>query len=129
MNHETLPAQGPVDVLVREQACENLAAQVTTSQEGLISSAITLELGEGWTLVQLKGRLLRKVYPDGVEVVSLDGTDVLELHPVRFEQVTEGGAIKIKAVQSYRLLRPNARIQGQAESGEAACSASPGMKS
>ena len=90
MNHETLPAQGPVDVLVREQACENLAP------------------GEGWTLAQLRGRLLRKVYPDGVEIVSLDGTDVLELHPVRFEQVTEGGAIKIKAVQSYRLLRHNA---------------------
>jgi len=101
MNHETLPAQGPVDVLVREQACENLAP------------------GEGWTLAQLRGRLLRKVYPDGVEVVSLDGTDVLELHPVRFEQVTEGGAIKIKAVQSYRLLlRPNAELTGR---GASAC--------
>jgi len=105
-----LIAQGPVDVNVRAQACENLAAQVTTSQDGLISSAITLALGEGWTLAQLKGRLLRKVYPDGVEIVSLDGTDVLELHPVRFEQVTEGGAIKIKAVQSYRLLRPNKQV-------------------
>ena len=87
---------------------ENLAAQVTNSQDGLISNAITLELGEGWTLAQLKGRLLREVYPDGVEVISLDGTDVLELHPVRFERVTEGGAVKIKAVQSYRVLRSNA---------------------
>jgi len=97
MNHETLPAQGPVDVLVREQACENLAP------------------GEGWTLAQLRGRLLRKVYPDGVEVVSLDGTDVLELHPVRFEQVTEGDSIKIKAVQDYRLLRPNASLSGRGD--------------
>lgn len=104
--------QGPVDVNVRAQACESLAAQVITSQDGLISSAITLELGEGWTLAQLKGRLLRKVYPDGVEVVSVDGTDILELHPVRFEQVAEGGVIKIKAVQSYRLLRPNAEVKG-----------------
>ena len=105
-------AQGPVDVNVRAQAVENLAAQVANSQDGLISSAITLELGEGWTLAQLKGRLLRKVYPDGVEVVSLDGTDVLELHPVQFEQVTEGGAVKIKAVQNYRLLRSNAEVTG-----------------
>jgi hypothetical protein len=112
MNHETLPAQGPVDVNVRAQARENLAAQVTKNQDGLISSAITLELGEGWTLAQLKGRLLRKVYPDGVEVISLDGIDVLELHPVRFEQVTEDGAIKIKAVQNYRLLRPNVELRG-----------------
>ena len=103
----TLIAQGQVDVNVRAQACEILAAQVTTSQDGLISSAITLELGEGWTLAQLKGRLLRNVYPDGVEVVSVDGTDIIELHPVRFEQVTEGGSIKIKAVQSYRFLRSN----------------------
>ncbi|MBU0753269.1 MAG: hypothetical protein KJ787_03060 [Gammaproteobacteria bacterium] len=115
-------AQGPVDVNVREQACENLAAQVTTSQDGLISSAITLALGEGWTLAQLKGRLLRKVYPDGVEIVSLDETDVLELHPVRFEQVTEGGAIKIKAVQSYRLLRPNVELTGAARLYRAASS-------
>ena len=102
-------AQGQVDVNVREQARENLAAQVATSQDRLISSAITIALGEGWTLAQLKGLLLRKVYPDGVEIVSLEGTDVLELHPVRFEQVTEGGAIKIKAVQSYRVLRPNVK--------------------
>ena len=60
--------------------------------------------------MQLKGRLLRKVYPDGVEVVSIDGTDILELHPIRFEQVTEGGAIKIKAVQDYRVLRPNKQV-------------------
>ncbi len=106
-------AQGPVDVNVRAQVCDNLAAQVTTSQDGLISSAITLAIGDGWTLAQLKGRLLRKVYPDGVEVVSLDGTDVLELHPVRFEQVTDGGAIKIKAVQSYRLLRSNVELRGR----------------
>ena len=103
-------AQGPVDVNVRAQAVENLAAQATRSQDGLISSAISLELGEGWTLAQLKGRLLRKVYPDGVEIVSIDGADVLELHPVRFERVTEGGSIKIKAVQSYRVLRPNKQV-------------------
>jgi len=93
----------------------DLQKQLAAAKEdadGLISNAITLELGEGWTVVQLKGRLLRKVYPDGVEVISLDGIDVVELHPVRFERVTEGGSIKIKAVQSYRILRPNVQVEG-----------------
>lgn len=112
MNHETPTAQGPVDVNVREQAVENMAAQVTSIQDGVIASAITAAIGEGWTLVALTGRLVRKVYPDKVEVVALDGKDILELHPIRFEQVTEGGSIKIKAVQDYRLLRPNAESSG-----------------
>jgi len=50
------------------------------------------------------------VAPDEVEVISLDGIDVVELHPVQFEQVTEGGVVKIKAVRSYRLLRPNKQV-------------------
>ena len=102
-------AQGPVDVNVRARAVEMLAAQVARSQDGVIASAITVAIGEGWTLASLAGRLVRKVYPDKVEVVALDGKDILELHPVRFEQVTEGVLIKIKAVQSYRLLRSNAK--------------------
>ena len=100
-------AQGPVDVNVRAQAVENMAKQVAESQDGVIANAITAAIGEGWTLASLAGRLVRKMYPDKVEVVALDGKDILELHPIRFEQVTEGGSIKIKAVQDYRLLRPN----------------------
>lgn len=88
------------------QTIENLSAQVANSQDELIAKAITDVIGEGWTLASLAGRLVRKVYPDKVEVVALDGKNILELHPIRFEQVTEGSSIKIKAVQDYRLLRP-----------------------
>ena len=105
-------AQGPVDVNVRAQAVENMAAQVARSQDGVIANAITAAIGEGWTLASLAGRLVRNIYPDKVEVVALDGKDILELHPIRFEQVTEGGSIKIKAVQDYRVLRPNAGVTG-----------------
>ena len=105
-------AQGPVDVNVRAQAVENMAAQVARSQDGVIANAITAAIGEGWTLASLAGRLVRNIYPDKVEVVALDGIDILELHPIRFEQVTEGGSIKIKAVQDYRVLRPNAQAVG-----------------
>lgn len=112
MNQEALPTQGPVDVDVRAQVVENMAAQLARSQESVISSAITEKIGDGWTLASLTGRLVRKVYPDKVEVVALDGTDILELHPIRFEQVTEGGSIKIKAVQGYRLLRSNVELIG-----------------
>jgi len=105
-------AQGPVDVNVRAQAVENMAKQVANSQDGVIANAITATIGDGWTLASLAGRLVRKMYPDKVEVVALDGKDILELHPIRFEQVTEGGSIKIKAVQDYRLLRPNAKVSG-----------------
>jgi hypothetical protein len=52
------------------------------------------------------------VLPDGVEILALDGEDILELHPVRFEQTTEAGSIKIKAVQNYRLLRHNVDVTG-----------------
>ena len=79
----------------------------------MIASTITAAIGEGWTLVSLAGRLVRKVYPDKVEVVALDGKDILELHPIRFEHVTEGGSIKIKAVQDYRVLRSNDRVEGR----------------
>ena len=106
MNHEPLIAQGPVDVNVREQAVANLSTQIASSQDGIIASAITAAIGEGWILSSLAGRLVRKIYPDKIEVIALDGKNILELHPMTFEQVTEGGAIKIKAVQKYRLL-PN----------------------
>lgn len=111
MNQEPLPAQGPVDVNVRAaQSVENMAAQMARSQDGVIANAITAAIGEGWTLASLTGRLVRKVYPDKVEVVALDGKDILELHPIRLEQMTEGGSIKIKAVQDYRVLCPNAAV-------------------
>ncbi len=101
-------AQGPFDVNVIAQAVENMAAQITKSQDGVIASAITAAIGDGWTLVSLAGRLVRKVHSDKVEVVALDGKDIIELHPIRFERGTEGGSIKIKAVQDYRVLRYNA---------------------
>ena len=97
----------PLDIPVREQAVENLSAQIVSSQDDIIASAITATIGEGWILSSLTGRLVRKIYPDKIEVIALDGKDILELHPMTFEQVTEGGAIKLKAVQKYRLL-PNA---------------------
>lgn len=100
-------AQGPIDVNVMELAIENMAAQVASSKDGVIATAITAAIGDGWTLASLTGRLVRKVYPDKVEVVALDGKDILELRPMRLEQVTEGSSIKIKAVQGYRFLRPN----------------------
>jgi len=94
----------PLDIPVREQAVANLSAQVANGQDGIIASAITAAIGEGWVLSSLAGRLVCKIYPDKTEVIALDGKDILELHPMTFEQVTEGGAIKIKAVQKYRLL-------------------------
>jgi hypothetical protein len=112
MNDERMAAQGPLDCGVREQAVDNMAAQVAKSQDGVIASAITAAIGESWTLASLVGRLERKIYPNKVEVVALDGKDILELHPIRFEQVTEGGSIMIKAVQDYRVLRPNPNISG-----------------
>ena len=96
-----------LDRNVMELAVENMAAQVADSQDGVIASAITAAIGEGWTLVSLTGRLVRKVYPNKVEVIAIDGKDILEFHPIRFEQVTEGGSIKIKVVQDYRVLHPN----------------------
>ena len=102
---DRLRASGAADV--RAQAVENMAAQMTNSQDALIASAITAEVGAEWTLRSLTGRLVRKIYPDGIEVVALDGKDILELHPIRFEQTTEGGSIKIKAVQDYRVLGSN----------------------
>ncbi len=112
MNHEHIPAQGPVDVNVRAHAVENLASEVAKSQDGVIANAITAAIGEGWTLVSLTGRLVRKVYPNKVEVIAIDGKDILEFHPIRFEQVTEGGSIKIKVVQDYRVLHPNVELSG-----------------
>ena len=65
---------------------------------------------------------MTKRYPDGVEIVELDGNGILELHPVRFEQTTEGGSIKIKAVQDYRVLRSNVELTGAARLYRAASS-------
>lgn len=107
MTTELPMAQSPVDVTVRGQAIENIATQVARSRDGVIASAITSAIGDGWTLASLGGRLVCKIYPDKVEVVELDGKEILELHPIRFEQVTEGCSIKIKAVQGYRALGPN----------------------
>ena len=99
-------AAGPLDITVRERAVENLSAQIANSQDGIIANAITAAIGENWSLTSLAGRLVRKIYPDKIEVIAIDGKDILELDPMTFEQVTEGGAIKIKAVQKYRML-PN----------------------
>lgn len=104
----TVIAASPLDIPVREQAVTSLSWQMARSQDAIIASAITAAIGDGWDLPSLTGRLVRKIYPDKVEVIALDGKDILELHPMTFEQVTEGGAIKINAAQDYRLLHPSA---------------------
>ena len=103
-----MPEQGPVDVNVMGLAVEKMTAQVVISQDELIAVAITNAIGDGWTIASLTGRIARKVLHDRVEVVELDGKEILEMHPIRFEKVMEGGSINLKSVQDYRILRSNA---------------------
>ena len=94
-----------------ERPLDGLVGQFSTGvvhrKDETLRSIITLALGEGWTLESLRGRLLTKRYPDGIEVVCIDGKEAAKFHPLRFEQVIEDGMVKLKATQSYRILLPN----------------------
>lgn len=92
------------------KCAEVLSAQLCCSQEELIARAIANEIGDGWSLQSIASRITRKSYPypSTVDVIALDGKNILELYPVRLEHVTEDGVFKIKAVQNYHMLNQGA---------------------
>lgn len=75
--------------------------------DDLLGKAITEVIGEGWSLIDLKGRLQSvRVRDEPQETIMLDGKPLVELWPVELETVNEGGKITIKATRRYRTFRP-----------------------
>lgn len=103
------PTQDGVAETLRDLPMRSALAQLLRNDEGLIADAVTAVIGDGWTPASVAGRLVRKIYPGGVEVYAVDGVDLVELHPARFELVTEAGSIQIRASRDYRLLVANTR--------------------
>ena len=83
---------------------DNLLIRLAESQESVLAKAITNEIGKGWSIESLSGRLRSKIQTGINEIISIDGIEILEFFPVQFEQVTEGHEIKTKAVRNYRFL-------------------------
>ena len=91
---------------------DELASSMVKKTDGILRMAVTEKLGEGWTLESLRGRLVVEKYPDGVDVFCLDGTELVEFHPLRFEQVVADCSVKVKVSQNYIVLvRDGHRVQ------------------
>ncbi len=54
-------------------------------------------------------RVERRITPDQVETIVVDGRPLLELHPLQFEQTTVNDYFRAKVVQEYRILFPPAK--------------------
>jgi len=85
----------------------SLARDFAKMTDELLGKAITAVIGEGWALLDLKGRLQSvRVRNEPQETIMLDGKPLVELWPVELETFNEGGKITIKATRKYRTFTP-----------------------
>lgn len=81
-----------------------ISAAMVREKEATLHSILIVVVGLHWRHIDLTGRLLMKKYPNGMEILCIDGIDRAVLYPPRFEQVRENETVKIKAIQEYRLI-------------------------
>lgn len=90
---------------IMDQTTNTLACKLAHDIDAVYSAAVDRVLGVGnWTPADLFGRLELTHYPNGHEIVSVDGTQVVELWPVKFDHVFREGSEHIHVVRLYRWL-------------------------
>lgn len=84
-----------------QEKSNQMARQLAMDLDGVIKEAIEEHTGRDVVVSEVKRLGMVKVHPNGVQVYSYDGVDILELHPVEFDH---SEPFKIKATRKYRKL-------------------------
>jgi hypothetical protein len=66
---------------------EEIATRVAVEVDNEITKGLQMRLGIDWQPYQLSGRLERTIFPDGSEVMSLDGEPFLHIGPFDMHQM------------------------------------------
>lgn len=91
---------------VAKSATKQLAESIVAKTDDVIRDAITRYLGNEWAVEELVGRMELMKLPSGVEILSLDGVALLELHPlVVATDINGAGEVRINATRQHRFLR------------------------
>lgn len=111
MTDKPMPAQGPVDVDVRQAVTDQLASAMAAKTDNILREAVTRFLGrDDWMLTELKARGTLNKLPSGVEVFCLDGVALVELYPITVEHEHKGASHVLHATRQHRFLLPNTQI-------------------
>ena len=81
-----------------------LATSMIGKVDDLIKEAITKEIGEGWTLEDVKLRGIIGKMPDGSQVFSFDGKPLLQFYDIEVEMKYKGFNTYIVGTQQYKQL-------------------------
>lgn len=90
---------------MKDAAC-HLCEEMMDKRDDLIRLAINRQIGTDWVLADIPERGLFRYEPDGSEVFSFDGVDLIQFFPMQSETVTDGASIKLVASRKYRELYP-----------------------
>lgn len=91
-------------MMIDEQA-RQMSRSLAGGVDDILRKAIIAHTGsEAIDLTDLarRGRLAK--FPDGTEVFSYDGVDLIRFWPVRFCQSSDSDCYRLRAVQDYQLL-------------------------
>lgn len=91
---------------VAQDATRLLAEAMVAKTDEVIREAVTRFLGnDDWTLDSLSGRAMMVKLPTGVETFSLDGVELIELHPMVVETTMDvDGSTHVNATRKHRFL-------------------------
>ena len=89
---------------ILKETCDALAGGMVKAIDDLLLAELSRHCGKPVTADEipgLAGRLLRKVYPDKIEIWEFDNVPFLELHPM----TTRMDGFKLIAEQKFRSIK------------------------
>jgi len=66
---------------------QQLVESIYSQRGEMVNEAVAARLGEGFDLADALGRMTRKTFDDGTDVICLDGEDILHFHPTDWQVV------------------------------------------
>lgn len=89
---------------VFEQKTMQLAHELASQKESVIKAAIKHHIGKNWTDTDITGRGEFTVLPDGTEIFSFDGCELIHFYHTKVEMNDLLDGTSMRAVTAYRLL-------------------------
>tara|TARA_R100000951_G_C2586526_1_gene163625 strand:+ start:351 stop:620 length:270 start_codon:yes stop_codon:yes gene_type:complete len=84
---------------------DTLCKQVIDSKDNLIKIEVTRFLGSEWKVEDLKGMAGLLVMPDGSEIFTVDGVELIQFFKIESQVNANGISYTANVKQKYKILR------------------------